>query len=616
MMLRGSKAEKSEHLFNFISKNKSRFFFKDLVEFYKIVTQPENEKVFNSQNREDTVDPDWMKMSQVTWILMKKSNAVFNQQFGSHMFDSHTHLLRRDSALDKPELDNLMSMKNTMYEHNRSPLLLSFNDFDNDKIISQKITKQKDRDDISVTFEEFNEFVNSNPLYGELFNFFRDSSKNLFISVHLGQPYYDTLERLENLELTITHMEVILVHGDKNLNFHNNSKFANRFFSTFYKMMDNKNNSRIDKTESIQMVKKHLEELFDKSKNQTNTAKIIATSKKTDDELNQIAKLLNKTITKITKDNQENSKNKQNDHDISMDFSNGDEDIVLPNDTYKPNETNRNMVNLRINMFQSAKTRIKEMKEIVIKQLDKVVNQKVLSKNYLKINRKVMVETPESGGKKAVFVNNKNWNIVTSMIDGIQKSLLMVMNERDLLLTKIDFKIHNKLELESVFSNDFDRIKFKDYSPRVFLNIRRLFGISNENYIYSLGVDTFRNSFFDTLMLMLSEKSSGKSGSIMFHTSDGKYLVKSIHKAEWETLRETLSEYHKFIQQNPQTLITRFFGLHEIKCYQGKTLVYDIFVVIMNNVFDLANPREMKIQYDLGDDSHFIFFIAPKISDD
>jgi 1-phosphatidylinositol-4-phosphate 5-kinase len=71
-----------------------------------------------------------------------------------------------------------------------------------------------------------------------------------------------------------------------------------------------------------------------------------------------------------------------------------------------------------------------------------------------------------------------------------------------------------------------------------------MFGISNEKYIKSIGIDTLRNTFFDKLSLMLSENSSGKSGSFFFHTSDGKYMVKTIHPSEFDILRSTLYSYY------------------------------------------------------------------------
>ena len=55
----------------------------------------------------------------------------------------------------------------------------------------------------------------------------------------------------------------------------------------------------------------------------------------------------------------------------------------------------------------------------------------------------------------------------------------------------MDFKINNKIEMESIFSATFNKFKFKDYSPHVFQSLRRESGIRNEAYIQSIGYKTF-----------------------------------------------------------------------------------------------------------------------------
>ncbi len=74
-----------------------------------------------------------------------------------------------------------------------------------------------------------------------------------------------------------------------------------------------------------------------------------------------------------------------------------------------------------------------------------------------------------------------------------------------------------------------------------------MFGISNEEYIKSIGIDTLRNTFFDKLCLMLSENSSGKSGSFFFHTYDTKFMVKTIHENEFKILQKTLYAYYNHV---------------------------------------------------------------------
>ena len=67
---------------------------------------------------------------------------------------------------------------------------------------------------------------------------------------------------------------------------------------------------------------------------------------------------------------------------------------------------------------------------------------------------------------------------------------------------------------------------------------------------------------------MLTEKSSGKSGSFFFHTFDGKYLIKTIKKEEAMIFRSMIKKYHSYIVENPDTLLPKYYGLYWLKCYK------------------------------------------------
>ena len=110
-------------------------------------------------------------------------------------------------------------------------------------------------------------------------------------------------------------------------------------------------------------------------------------------------------------------------------------------------------------------------------------------------------------------------------------------------------------------------------------------GICNSSYINSIGLKTFEKAFFDKLELMLSENSSGKSGSFFFHTSDKKYMIKTIAKKEFEILHSTLDQYFGYQKDNPNTLLPRYFGLHNIKCFKNGKMLFNIYVMVQNNVF-------------------------------
>lgn len=116
-------------------------------------------------------------------------------------------------------------------------------------------------------------------------------------------------------------------------------------------------------------------------------------------------------------------------------------------------------------------------------------------------------------------------------------------------------------------SDDYDggEFKFIDYAPKIFADIRKKDGIKNGDYLASIGPDHIFNYIwtndFKTFVQLCS---SGKSGSLFYYTDDGLYMLKTIHKKEFQKLRGMLQDYHEAIKHFPQSLMTRYYGLHKI----------------------------------------------------
>lgn len=112
--------------------------------------------------------------------------------------------------------------------------------------------------------------------------------------------------------------------------------------------------------------------------------------------------------------------------------------------------------------------------------------------------------------------------------------------------------------------------KFYDYAPYVFQRIRRLSNISEDDYMNSLGPDSILNCFWTNNLQFLYELcSSGKSGSLFYYTEDQQFMLKTVHKDEFKKLKQVLQKYYKYLSSNPDTLITRFYGLHKLQ-YHNK----------------------------------------------
>lgn len=135
---------------------------------------------------------------------------------------------------------------------------------------------------------------------------------------------------------------------------------------------------------------------------------------------------------------------------------------------------------------------------------------------------------------------------------------------------------------ELVPSAKYD-FKFKDYAPWVFRRLRALFRLDPADYLMSL-----------TGKYILSELGSpGKSGSFFYFSRDYKYIIKTIHHSEHKFMRKILKDYYTHVQQNPNTLLSQFYGLHRVKMPYGKKIHF----VVMNNLF--PPHRDVHSTFDL-----------------
>lgn len=132
---------------------------------------------------------------------------------------------------------------------------------------------------------------------------------------------------------------------------------------------------------------------------------------------------------------------------------------------------------------------------------------------------------------------------------------------------------------KSLFSTAYDSFRFKDFCPTYFKEIRDMCGIGEEEYSKAFSATT-RENF-----------SEGRSGAFMFFSANEKYIVKTTFKTDMVSLYRILPQYVEYLRQNPNSLIVRFLGAHNITMYGVK-----LYFVVMLNVF----PRDpLSERYDL-----------------
>uniref|UniRef100_M4BSG3 PIPK domain-containing protein n=1 Tax=Hyaloperonospora arabidopsidis (strain Emoy2) TaxID=559515 RepID=M4BSG3_HYAAE len=116
-------------------------------------------------------------------------------------------------------------------------------------------------------------------------------------------------------------------------------------------------------------------------------------------------------------------------------------------------------------------------------------------------------------------------------------------------------------------------LNFRDCAPKVFHRIRAQFNIDQ---------DFYRESF-DPSRILSEHGSEGKSGNIFYFTANKQFMVKSVPKEEFDTLRAILPHYHEYLQSNPKSMLCRYYGCHSISLPIGKRRMY---FVVMQNLFN------------------------------
>eukprot|EP00102_Acyrthosiphon_pisum_P019873 XP_016657083.1 PREDICTED: phosphatidylinositol 4-phosphate 5-kinase type-1 alpha-like isoform X2 [Acyrthosiphon pisum] len=176
--------------------------------------------------------------------------------------------------------------------------------------------------------------------------------------------------------------------------------------------------------------------------------------------------------------------------------------------------------------------------------------------------------------------------IMGSIQLGIQHAVggLASKPERDLLMQ--DFMTVETTVFPSDGTNHtpahhYPEFIFKTYAPIAFRYFRDLFGIQPDDYLIS-----FCNSPLREL------SNPGASGSIFYLTRDDEFIMKTVQHKEGEFLQKLLPGYYMNLNQNPRTLLPKFFGLY---CYQCNSK--NIRLVAMNNL--LPSNIKMHQKYDL-----------------
>nr|XP_037871135.1 phosphatidylinositol 4-phosphate 5-kinase type-1 alpha isoform X9 [Bombyx mori] len=202
-----------------------------------------------------------------------------------------------------------------------------------------------------------------------------------------------------------------------------------------------------------------------------------------------------------------------------------------------------------------------------------------------KSDRKIGHRRVGEGGE-ITYKKIQSSQIMGSIQLGIQHAIggLASKPERDLLMQ--DFMTVETTNFPHEGSNHtpahhYSEFKFKTYAPIAFRYFRDLFGIQPDDFLMSMCSAPLREL-----------SNPGASGSIFYLTNDDEFIIKTVQHKEGEFLQKLLPGYYLNLDQNPRTLLPKFFGLY---CYQCNSK--NVRLVAMNNL--LPSSIKMHQKYDL-----------------
>lgn len=132
---------------------------------------------------------------------------------------------------------------------------------------------------------------------------------------------------------------------------------------------------------------------------------------------------------------------------------------------------------------------------------------------------------------------------------------------------------------------------FCDYSPDVFDRLRALRGTSPITYCKSFGISETESD-----AALVEKFTEGRSGSFFYFTQDNRYIVKTVTPSEANFLQANISDYYAHLHRNPNSLLTRFFGLHATRLSIEQQ---SITLAVMENLFPADRSLRISERYDL-----------------
>ena len=230
-----------------------------------------------------------------------------------------------------------------------------------------------------------------------------------------------------------------------------------------------------------------------------------------------------------------------------------------------------------------------KLKRQIKNKIDKFDTQNINAKMKNKIKKKI-IKAPD-----------QSFKILLNMIMGIQIAVQSIPNYK-INEKKEDLTNYLKSMIYSVQTINFNIKKqetffLKEYAGIIFNNLRNNLCIDKDSFISSISPQDFITELMISSQTIFEELiSTGKSGSLLYYTRDGKFIVKTIGKNEYKFLKKILPNYYIHLKKNPNSLLPKYLGCYQLIRKERKQKKKFNFIV-MKNVFNTS--RQIHLRFDL-----------------
>ena len=204
--------------------------------------------------------------------------------------------------------------------------------------------------------------------------------------------------------------------------------------------------------------------------------------------------------------------------------------------------------------------------------------------------------------KKIIKTPDESFKILLNIIMGIQIAVQSCPNFRIKKEEEITNYLNNMIySIQTInFGKKQEELFFlKEFAGIIFNNIRLMFGIDKDTFISSISPQEFVTEIMISSQTIFEELcSTGKSGSLLYYTRDGKFIVKTISKKEYKFFKKILVNYYNHLKNYPLSFLPKFLGCYKlIREIKNKKKKYNIYFIVMMNVFATSNHIDKR--YDL-----------------